>query len=695
MNSQRRNIGIMAHIDAGKTTTTERILYFTGRIHKIGEVDDGAATMDWMEQEQERGITITSAATTCSWKVDNEEYNFNIIDTPGHVDFTVEVERSLRVLDGVIAVFCGVAGVQPQSETVWRQADRYKVPRIAFVNKMDRIGSDYFHVLEMMEERLGTNPVALQIPIGKEAGFQGVINLITQEAIYYDDESLGAKFEIRDIPEEYQEQVTEYRDKLLEVASEFDDQLLEKILEEEEKVEPSEIENALRKGTLQNQITLVLCGSSFKNKGVQELLDAVVKYLPSPEELPPVKGLQPGTEKEISLKPFKEEPLCAIAFKIASDPFAGQLSFVRVYSGVLEAGKAVYNSVKQKGERVGTLMKMHSNKREEVKTINAGDIGAVIGFNFTTTGDTLCSKKTQLILEKTEFPEPVINVAIEPKTKADQDKLDQALKRLAKEDPSFHAKVEEETGQILISGMGELHLEVIVERLKQEFRVACNVGKPRVAYRETITEATAVIVEYDHNLGGKDQYAYCEIELSPLKPGQGVVFENKVSSHSLASVYVAAIEQGFRDALDSGVLAGYSLIDIKACLLNGNARDNESTEMAFRIAGAKALKDGARQAKPVILEPVMEVEVTVPVEYMGEVINDLNSRKGRVRGMREQSGVQVVDAQVSLAAMFGYSTDLRSVTQGRGVYTMQFSHYEPIAENLSNEIVGISQSTIV
>ncbi|MBF0287215.1 MAG: elongation factor G [SAR324 cluster bacterium] len=684
----------MAHIDAGKTTTTERILYFTGRIHKIGEVDDGAATMDWMEQEQERGITITSAATTCSWKVDNQEYNFNIIDTPGHVDFTAEVERSLRVLDGVIAVFCGVGGVQPQSETVWRQADRYQVPRIAFVNKMDRVGSDYFNVLEMMGERLGAKTVALQLPMGKESGFQGVINLITKKAIYYDEDALGAKFEIKDIPEEYQEQVAEYHEKLLEVASEFDDQLLEKILEEED-IQQSEIESALRKGTLQSQITPVLCGSSFKNKGVQELLDAVVKYLPAPEDLPPVKGLQPETEKEVSLKALDEEPLCAIAFKIASDPFAGQLSFVRVYSGVLEAGKAVYNSVKKKSERVGTLMKMHSNKREEVKTIAAGDIGAVIGFNFTTTGDTLCSKKMQIVLEKTEFPDPVINVAIEPKTKADQDKLDQALERLAKEDPSFHARVEEETGQILISGMGELHLEVIVERLQKEFRVACNVGKPRVAYRETITQETKITIEYDQNLGGKEQYAYCEIELSPLKPGEGIIFENKVKSHSLDDVYVAAIEQGLRGALDSGVLAGYSLIDIKACLLKGIARDNESTEMAFRIAGAMALKDGARQAKPVILEPVMEVEVTVPIEYMGEVINDLNSRKGRVRGMREQSGAQVVAAEVSLAAMFGYSTDLRSVTQGRGVYTMQFSHYEPIVENLSNGIVGVSQSTIV
>ncbi len=690
----RRNIGIMAHIDAGKTTTTERILFFTGRIHRIGEVDDGAATMDWMAQEQERGITITSAATTCFWKVDRQDYTLNIIDTPGHVDFTFEVERSLRVLDGVVAVFCGVAGVQSQSETVWRQADRYKISRIAFVNKMDRVGADFFRVLEMMEEQLGAKPIPLQIPLGREDSFQGVINLITMKAIRYDEVSLGAEFTTEKIPEEYQEQAAEYREKLLEAVAEFDDQLLENILDEKE-IDPKEIEKAIRQGVLQNQITPVLCGSSFKNKGIQELLDAVIKYLPAPIDLPATKGREPETGEDIFFEPRDEENLCGIAFKIVADPFAGQLTFIRVYSGVLESGKSIYNPLKKKSERVGQLVRMHSNKREEVNKIEAGDIGAAVGFNFTTTGDTLCFKKKPVLLEQTHFPEPVIDIAIEPKTKADQVKLEQALEKLTKEDPSFRIKIEEETGQTLISGMGELHLEIIVERLQKELRVACNVGKPRVAYRETISDKTTIEIEFNQTIAGKQQYAFCRLFLSPLKPGKGVIFENKIEQEPLDKNFVIAVEQGLRDALDGGVLAGYPLIDFKAVLIKGGAREHESSEMAFKIAGSMALKDGARQAKPVILEPVMKVEVIVPMEYMREVINDLNSRKGRIRGMSERSGAQVVLAEVALAAMFGYSTDLRSATQGRAVYSMQFSHYEPIVEKLFDEIVGVSQNTNV
>ena len=680
----------MAHIDAGKTTTTERILYYTGRIHKIGEVDDGAATMDWMEEEQERGITITSAATTCFWEVNNHDYGINIIDTPGHVDFTFEVERSLRVLDGVIAIFCGVAGVQSQSETVWKQADRYSIPRIAFVNKMDRVGADFFRVLTMMEDKLGAKVVAIQLPLGQEDDFQGVIDLIKMKAIYFDGTTLGSNIEIKDIPEEYRERATQYREHLLEVVAELDDQLMEKVLEEKE-IHSKEIEHALCRGTLQNLVTPVFCGSSFKNKGVQPLLDAVIKYLPSPLDFPTVTGIEPKTQKSIFLKTEDDEALCAIAFKIATDPFAGQLTFVRVYSGVLESGKSVYNPLKKKSERVGSLLKMHSNKREEVDKIGSGDIGAVLGFNFTTTGDTLCTKKKPVLLEQTHFPESVIDIAIEPKTKADQVKLAQMLEKLTREDPSFHSRIEEETGQTLISGMGELHLEIIVRRLQKEFRVACNVGKPRVAYRETITTEKIIKSEVNQAIGGKEQYAYCKLKFIPLEPRTGFVFENQLQS-VLEERFIVAIEQGLKEALDGGVLAGYPLIDLKAVLIEGIALENESTELAFRVAGSKALKEGARQANPVILEPIMEVEVTVPIEHMGEVINDLNARKGRVRGMSERSGAQIVLAEVSLAAMFGYSTDVRSATQGRAVYSMQFSHYEPVVEKVFDEIVGISQN---
>ncbi len=680
----------MAHIDAGKTTTTERILYFTGRIHKIGEVDDGAATMDWMEEEQERGITITLAATTCFWEVDNQDYGINIIDTPGHVDFTFEVERSLRVLDGVIAIFCGVAGVQSQSETVWQQADRYLIPRIAFVNKMDRVGADFYRVLSMMEERLGAKPVAIQLPLGQEDDFQGVFDLIKMNAIYFDETTLRTDFGIKNVSAEYREQVAKYREYLLEVVAELDEHLMEKVIEEKE-IDPKEIESALCRGTLQNLVTPVLCGSSFKNKGVQPLLDAVIKYLPSPLDFPTVTGINPETHRSISLKTVDEEALCAIAFKIASDPFAGQLTFVRVYSGILESGKWVYNPLKKKSERIGSLLKMHSNKREEVNKIGSGDIGAVLGFNFTTTGDTLCTKKKPLLLEQTHFPEPVIDIAIEPKTKADQVKLAQALEKLTREDPSFLSRIEEETGQTLISGMGELHLEIVVGRLQKEFRVACNVGNPRVAYRETITTEKRIESEVNQAIGGKEQYAYCHLELIPLEPRMGFIFESKVQG-AIEERFIAAIEQGLEEALEGGVLAGYPLIDLKAVLLKGIALENVSTEMAFKMAGSLALKEGVRQANPVILEPIMEVEVVVPIKFMGEVINDLNARKGRVRGMSERSGAQVVLAEVPLAAMFGYSTDVRSATQGRAVYSMQFSHYEPVIKKIFGDIARISQN---
>ena len=680
----------MAHIDAGKTTTTERILYFTGRIHKIGEVDDGAATMDWMEEEQERGITITSAATTCIWKMDNYDYGINIIDTPGHVDFTFEVERSLRILDGVIAIFCGVSGVQSQSETVWQQADRYSIPRIAFVNKMDRVGADFYRVLSMMEEKLDAKVVAIQLPLGREDDFQGVIDLIKMKAIYFNKTTSGLNFEVKTIPAEYQERAAHYREYLLEVVAELDDHLMEKVLEEE-KIDSKEIELALRRGSRKNLVTPVLCGSSYKNKGIQPLLDAVIKYLPSPLDFPTVTGIDPETQENISLKTVDDEALCAIAFKIATDPFAGQLTFVRVYTGVLESGKSVYNPVKKKNERVGSLLKMHSNKREEVDKIGSGDIGAVLGFNFTTTGDTLCTKKKTLLLDQTHFPEPVIDIAIEPKTKLDQVKLAQTLEKLTKEDPSFHSRIEEETGQTLISGMGELHLEIIVGRLKKEFRVACNVGKPRVAYRETITTKKIIKSEVNQVIGGKEQYAFCKLEFIPLEPRRGFVFENQVEE-ALEDRFIAAIEQGLKEASDGGVLAGYPLIDLKAVLIEGIALDNESTELAFKMAGSKALKEGALQANPVILEPIMEVEVSVPIEHMGQVINDLNARKGRVRGMSERSGAHVVLAEVPLVAMFGYSTDVRSATQGRAIYSMQFSHYEPVVENVFGEMVEMSQN---
>ncbi len=684
-----RNIGIMAHIDAGKTTTTERILYYTGRVHKIGEVDDGAATMDWMSQEQERGITITSASTTCFWNVEETPYIFNIIDTPGHVDFTIEVERSLRILDGAITVICGVAGVQPQTETVWRQANFYKVPRLVFINKMDRIGANFLKAVESIKTQLQAKTIALQLPIGSEDNFEGVIDLLSMEAVYYDDSSLGANYIIKEIPKDYEEQAYIYRDQLLEIVSEYDDSILEKLLDDIE-VSTSEIEKALREATLNNSLIPVLCGSSLKNKGVQKLLDAVAKYLPSPLDVSSIEGVNPKNGEVFSIVCSEEGPLCAVAFKIVNDPFAGQLTFVRVYSGSLKSGDAVYNSSKQKTEKTGQIVKMHSNKREDVGRLSAGDIGAVIGYSHTTTGDTLCSKSSPVILENTHFPAPVIDIAIEPKTKGDQEKLHQALECLVKEDPSFRYKLDEDTGQILISGMGELHLEITVDRLKKEFKVLCNVGKPRVSYRETITTHSEVNMNFDRSIGGKEQYAQFRILFEPLASGSGFVFKNMVNKEALPERFVLAIKQGIVDSLDSGVLAGYTLIDFKATITTGSYRE-ESTEMAFRMAGSLSLRDGIRKAHPIILEPVMKVQITVPIEYTGEVIGDLNARKGKIRGMEEQYGTQFLTAEVPLAAMFGYSTDLRSATQGRAVYTMQFSQYEPISQNLFNEIVGNSQ----
>lgn len=689
----RRNFGFVAHIDAGKTTTTERVLYYTGRIHKMGEVNNGAATMDWMEQEQERGITITSAATTCYWKIDEEEYFFNIIDTPGHVDFTVEVERSLRVLDGVVCIFCGVAGVQPQSETVWRQADKYNIPRIAFINKMDRIGADFYKATDSIKEKLNGYPVCLQIPIGSEDRFQGVVDLVRMVSVIYDDSTLGESYVTSEIPEDLADKANEYREKLLYVISEYDDDLLEKILEDKE-IDPEDIEKNIRKLTLENKIIPVLCGSAFKNKGVQPLLNAVAKYLPSPLDVPPIEGIHPKTGKKIIRKTSLKEPLCLLAFKIANDSFAGQLTFVRVYSGVLKAGQTVYNSTKGKKERVAQIFKMHANKREELQQIDAGDIGAVVGFSDTTTGDTISLKDSQIVLENTSFPNPVIDIAIEPKTIQDQDKLVQALVRIEKEDPSFHSKIDEDTGQKIISGMGELHLEVVVDRLQKEFKVPCNVGKPRVSYRETISEETEVDYRLQKQIGGKEQFAHCSFKLIPLDYGSDFQFENQADEESLPLIFVNSLEQGFREALDSGVIAGYPLIDFKVLVTDGSYVEGESTEMAFRIAGTLALREGVIKAKPVLLEPVMAVEVIVPLEYMGEIINDLNARRGKVRGMVERFGVQVITAEVALSEMFGYSTDVRSATQGRAVYTMLFSHYEPVTKTVLEAITGTPQAVV-
>ncbi len=679
-----RNIGIMAHIDAGKTTATERILYYTGINYKIGEVHEGTATMDWMVQEQERGITITSAATTCFWR----DHRINIIDTPGHVDFTMEVERSLRVLDGAVALFDSVAGVEPQSETVWRQADKYGVPRLAFVNKMDRVGADFFRTVSMMKDRLRSNAVPVQLPLGTEDKHRGVIDLITMKAVIWDEESLGANYREDDIPADMRALADEYREKLIEAAADAEESLMEKYLEGAA-IGEAEIRAAIRKGTLAMTMVPVLCGSAFKNRGVQPLLDAVVEYLPSPVDVPAVKGINPDTKEEESREAGDATPFAALAFKIMTDPFVGVLTFFRVYSGVLSSGSYVFNSTKGgRKERIGRLLKMHANKREEIKEVYAGDIAAAVGLRQTTTGDTLCDEDHPIILESIDFPDPVIHIAIEPKTKDDQEKLGVALQKLAAEDPSFRVHSEQETGQTIISGMGELHLEIIVDRLLREFKVDANVGKPQVAYRETIRKAVEQEGKFVRQTGGRGQYGHVWITLEPLPAGSGFEFKDGTKGAPVPKEYVPAVEKGIREALEGGVLAGYPLVDVKATLTDGSYHDVDSSEIAFKIAGSMAAKEAAAKAKPIILEPIMAVEVVVPEEFMGEVMGDINSRRGRIQGMDARAGAQVITAQVPLAQMFGYATDLRSKTQGRATYTMQFAHYEPAPATISEEIAA-------
>lgn len=677
-----RNIGIMAHIDAGKTTTTERILYYTGVTYKMGEVHEGTAVMDWMEQERERGITITSAATTCFWK----DHRINIIDTPGHVDFTIEVERSLRVLDGAVAIFDAVAGVEPQSETVWRQANKYKVPRIAFINKMDKMGADFVMSVNSMIERLGATPVPVQIPMGKEDAFKGPIDLIRMKAYVFDEDKLGATFREIDIPQDLLPKALEYREKMIEQLADFDDVIMNKYLSNEE-IEPELIKAALRRGTIELRLTPVLCGSAFKNKGVQQLLDAIVDYLPCPLDIPPVKGIEPDTGKEAIRKVSDSEPFAALAFKIMTDPFVGQLTFLRVYSGVVTAGSYVYNSTKDVKERIGRLLKMHSNKREDIKEIRAGDIAAAVGLKNTLTGDTLCDEDHPILLEAMEFPEPVISVAIEPKTKADQEKLSIALGKLAQEDPSFKVSYDEEAGQTIISGMGELHLEIIVDRLVREFKVGANIGKPEVAYRETIRQKTRAEGKFIRQSGGRGQYGHVFIEVEPLEPGKGFEFVNKIVGGVIPKEYIPAVEKGIKEALENGVLAGYPVVDVRVTLFDGSYHEVDSSELAFKIAASMAFKNAAEKASPVLLEPIMSIEVVTPEEYMGDVIGDLNSRRGRIQSMTQRARVQVISAHVPLASMFGYATDLRSKTQGRATYTMQFSHYEEVPKSISEEIV--------
>ncbi|MDA8240889.1 MAG: elongation factor G [Nitrospiraceae bacterium] len=678
-----RNIGIMAHIDAGKTTTTERILYYTGVTYKIGEVHEGTAVMDWMVQEQERGITITSAATTCFWR----EHRVNIIDTPGHVDFTIEVERSLRVLDGAVAVFDSVAGVEPQSETVWRQANKYNVPRIAFMNKMDRMGADFYMAVNSMVDRLGANPVPVQLPIGAEENFRGPIDLVTMKALFYDDETLGAKYVEGDIPEEFAARAKEYRDKMIEALSDVDEKIMEKYLNGAE-VSEAEIRAALRKGTVEMKLTPVLCGTAFKNKGVQQLLDAIVDYLPSPTDVPPVVGKDPDAGTDVERRPDDKEPFAALAFKVMTDPFVGQLTFIRVYSGVMSAGSYVYNSTKGNKERVGRLLKMHANKREDIKEVSAGDIAAAVGLKSTLTGDTLCDDKSPVILEAMEFPEPVIHVAIEPKTKADQEKLGQSLGKLMQEDPSFRVSTNEETGQTIIAGMGELHLEIIVDRLLREFKVGANVGKPQVAYRETIKTSAKAEGKFVRQSGGRGQYGHVYVELEPREPGKGYEFVSKVVGGSVPREYWSAVDKGIKEAMDGGILAGYPIVDVRAVLYDGSYHEVDSSEMAFKIAGSMGFKEAAKKAKPVILEPIMNVEVVTPEDYMGDVIGDLNSRRGKIQQMEKRGKAQVIKSQVPLAEMFGYATDLRSKTQGRATYTMQFAHYEEVPKSIAETIIA-------
>jgi elongation factor G len=678
-----RNIGIIAHIDAGKTTTTERILYYTGRIHKIGEVHEGAAEMDWMEQEKERGITITSATTTCFWR----NHRINIVDTPGHVDFTIEVERSLRVLDGAVTILCSVGGVQPQTETVWRQADKYRVPRIIFVNKMDRIGADFFRVVGEVEEKLGAKPVPVQVPIGAEDEFKGVVDLITMKAIIWEEETLGAKFHYEEIPEDLLPVAEEWREKMLEALADIDEEIMMKYLEGEEITE-DEIKAALRKGTIELKFFPMLCGSAFKNKGVQPLLDAVVDYLPSPLDVPPIKGINPKTGEEEERPASYDAPFAALAFKILTDPYVGQLTFVRVYSGLMESGSYVYNATRNKKERLARILRMHANKREEIPVLGAGDIAAAVGLRETYTGDTLCDPEHPILLEAMEFPEPVISVAVEPKTKADQEKLSIALQKLAKEDPSFRVSMDHETGQTIISGMGELHLEIIVDRLKREFNVDVNVGKPQVAYRETIKKEVTSEGKFIKQTGGRGQYGHVWLKIEPLEPGKGFEFHETIKGGVVPKEYIPAVEAGVKEAMETGVVAGYPMTDIKVTLFDGSYHEVDSSEMAFKIAGSIAFKEGAKKANPVLLEPIMEVEVTTPEEFMGDVIGDLNKRRGRVQGMEARGNAQVIRALVPLAEMFGYATDLRSMTQGRATYIMKFSHYEEVPPNVAEQIIG-------
>jgi len=678
-----RNIGIMAHIDAGKTTLTERVLFYTGRIHRTGEVHEGAATMDWMEQERERGITITSAATTCHWR----DHRINIIDTPGHVDFTAEVERSLRILDGAVAVFCAVGGVEPQSETVWRQADKYSVPRIAFVNKMDRVGADFDNVVKMMRERLGAKPVPIHMPFFVGEQYQGIVDLVEMKAVTYNEDNLGVSFEVHDIPRDLQAKADQARHELVEAVAEHDEDLLDRYLHEQP-YDSNDIRRALRKGTLAGQLNPVLCGSAFKNKGVQRLLDAVVDLLPSPQEIPPVEGHTSDTFEHITRKPSDDEPFSALAFKIMTDPYVGKLTFFRVYSGAVKTGDQILNTVTGARERIGRLVQMHANKREEISEVYAGDIAAAIGMKRVTTGNTLCDPGYPIVLEAMQFPEPVVDVAIEPKSKSDEEKLANALQRLAEEDPTFRVRTDEETSQTVISGMGELHLEILVDRMKREFNVQANVGKPQVAYKETISNA----VEYRHRFvrqtGGKGMFADVILEVEPQEPGKGFLFESKIVGGAIPKEYIPAVEKGVEDAMRNGVLAGYPVVDVKVTLTDGSYHEVDSSEMAFRIAGSMAFKEACHRAKPRLLEPVFDVEVIVPEEYMGDIIGDLSSRRGRIGGMFQRGEARVVAASVPLAEMFGYATRMRSISQGRAAYSMQFSRYETLPQAVAEEIVA-------
>ena len=673
-----RNIGIMAHIDAGKTTTTERMLYFTGKVHRIGEVHDGAATMDYMVQEQERGITITSAATTCIWK----GHRINIIDTPGHVDFTVEVERSLRVLDGAVGVFCSVGGVQPQSETVWRQADRYGVPRIAFINKMDRVGADFYRGVNMIRERLDANPIPVQIPIGAEDNFTGIIDLLTMTAHFYEGENVTEG----EIPEEYRDKAEEMREEMLESLADLDDELMEIVLEGEEPT-VEQIKKVIREATIAVKMTPVFCGSAFKNKGVRLLLDGVVDYLPSPIDVPAIGGWDPDTEEDTVRESSDEEPFSALAFKIVTDPYVGRLTFFRVYSGTLKSGSYVYNSSKDKKERMGRLLQMHADKREDIDECYSGDILAAVGLKFTSTGDTLCSYEHPVVLESMDFPEPVIDVAIEPKTTADQEKMSLALQKLSEEDPTFRVHTDHETGQTIISGMGELHLDIIVDRLLREFRVDANVGKPQVAYRETIRKPASANSRFVRQSGGHGQYGHCVVDFEPGEPGSGFVFESKIVGGVVPKEYISPIEEGIKEAMENGFLAGFPMVDLKATLVDGSYHEVDSSEMAFKVAGSMAFKEAAAKANAVLLEPVFKLEVVVPEEYMGDVIGDINSRRGRLEGMEADKGMQTIRGFVPLSEMFGYATDLRSKTQGRGTYVMQFAHYEEVPKNIAETVI--------